>query len=104
MKKMFFLIEIPLIEIKWIWLQLNTFTTFYDLMRETVIGTFFWAVLKTKFTVRCLIKHTFITEDQQTTRSNNKTRWMFSFQLWNPDRHFEYRLWTCDVIKALSQF
>ena len=63
--------EIPLIEIKWIWLQLNAFTTFYDLMHETVIGTFFWAVLKTKFTVRYL-KHPFITEDQQTTKNNNR--------------------------------
>ena len=49
-----FLIEIPLIEIKWIWLQLNVFTTVYDLMHETVIGTFIWAVLKTKFIVRCI--------------------------------------------------
>ena len=61
----FFLIEIPLIKIKWIWLQLN------PLMHETVIGTFYWAVLKTKFTVRCL-KHTFIAEDQQQTTKNNK--------------------------------
>ena len=59
-----------LIDIKWIWLQINAFTTFYDLMHETVIGTFFLAVLKTKFTVRCL-KHT-STEDQQTTENNKK--------------------------------
>ena len=61
------LIEIPLIEIKWIELQLNAFTTFH----ETVIGTFFWAGLKIKFTLHCL-KHTFITEDQQTTKNNKK--------------------------------
>ena len=66
----FFLIEIPFIEIKWIWLQLNTFTTFYDLMHETVIDTFFLAILKTNFPVRFL-KYTF-TEDQQITKNNKK--------------------------------
>ena len=51
----------------------NAFNTFYDFMHETVIGTFFRAVLKTKFTtVRCLIRHTFITEDQQTTKKYKK--------------------------------
>ena len=40
----FFLIEIPLIKIKWIWLQLN------PLMHETVIGTFYWAVLDYVYT------------------------------------------------------
>ena len=42
-----------------------------SVMHGKVIGTFFWAVLKTKFTVRCL-KHTFITEEQQTTKNNKK--------------------------------
>ena len=32
----FFLIEIPLIEIKWISLLLNAFTKFHDLMHEIV--------------------------------------------------------------------
>ena len=42
----FFLIQIPLIEIIWIWLKLNPFTTFYDLMHEALISAFFWAVLR----------------------------------------------------------
>ena len=37
----FFLIEIPLIEIQWMWLKLDSLATFYDLMHETVTGTFF---------------------------------------------------------------
>ena len=54
----FFLVEIALIEVKWIWLKLNAFTTFCDLMHETVISP--WAVLD-KIIAHCP-KPYFITE------------------------------------------
>ena len=47
--------NIPLIEFKWIGLKLNAFTTFYDLMHETVVVSTFLAVLKKRLTARCPI-------------------------------------------------